>query len=108
MIALIEDHLEEIVALCREFGVARLDLFGSAAADTFGDESDLDFVAIFSDTSPGSYADRYLDLAESLERLFGRKVDLLTERAIRNPYFRREVDATRRVVYDERRQEAAA
>jgi hypothetical protein len=68
----------------------------------------LDFVVAFADTTPGTYADRYLDLAEALEALFGRKVDLLTERAIRNPYFRREVDATRQVVYDKRGQEAAA
>jgi len=108
VIPLIEDHREEIAALCRQFGVARLDLFGSAATGAFGADSDLDFVAAFADTSPGTYADRYLDLAEALEALFGRRVDLLTERAIRNPYFRRQVDATRRVVYDGRAQEAAA
>jgi hypothetical protein len=88
--------------------VVRLDVFGSAATGAFRDGSDLDFVATFSDTTPGTYADRYLDFAEALEALFGRKVDLLTERAIRNPYFRRSVDATRQVVYDGRGQEAAA
>jgi predicted nucleotidyltransferase len=108
MIPLIEQHLDEIAALCREYGVARLDVFGSAATGAFRDGSDLDFVVAFADTTPGTYADRYLDLAESLEALFGRNVDLLTERAIRNPSFRRQVNATRRLVYDRRGQKAAA
>jgi hypothetical protein len=101
MIALIEDRLDQIAALCRQFGVARLDVFGSAATGAFRDGSDLDFVVTFSDTTPGTYADRYLDFAEALETLFGRKVDLLTECTIRNPYFRRSVGATCQVVYDE-------
>ncbi len=108
MIPLLAIHRDEIAALCRRFGVARLDVFGSAVTGTARDGSDLDFVASFADTSPGTYADRYLDLAEALEALFGRRVDLLTERDIRNPYFRREVDATRQVVYDGRGQETAA
>jgi predicted nucleotidyltransferase len=42
---LIEEHLEEIRALCREFGVSRLELFGSAATDAFDpDRSDIDFI----------------------------------------------------------------
>jgi uncharacterized protein len=108
MIPLIETNLEQVAVLCRTFGVARLDVFGSAATGACRNDSDLDFVVAFADTTQGTYADRYLDLAEALEALFGRKVDLLTERAIRNPYFRREVDATRQVVYDKRGQEAAA
>ena len=56
----------------------------------------------------GTYADRYLDFADALERLLGRKVDLLTERCIRNPYFRREVEAARQVIYDERGEKTAA
>ena len=54
-----------------------------------------------------AYADRYLGFAEELERLFGRSVDLITEQSIRNPYFRREVEATRQLVYGQPREEAA-
>jgi predicted nucleotidyltransferase len=109
LIPLIEDHLDEIRALCIEYGVSRLEVFGSAANGTFRPEtSDLDFIATFADPGVGTYADRYLDLAESLEALFSRRVDLMTERSIRSPRFRREVDATRRVVYPEYGQEAVA
>jgi hypothetical protein len=95
-------------ALCRTYGVERLELFGSATSEAFDvATSDLDFIVQFADTSPG-YADRYLDFAEALEELFGRDVDLVTERSISNPYFRKSVDATREVVYDRRREETAA
>jgi len=54
------------------------------------------------------YADAFLDFAEALEKLFGRNVDLLTERMIRSPHFRAAVDATRQVVYEDRGQTKAA
>lgn len=46
-------------------------------------------------------------MAEALEALFGRRVDLVTERSIRNPYFRQTVEASRQRVYDDRDQEVA-
>jgi len=95
-------------ALCRTHGVERLALFGSATSETFdAASSDLDFIVRFADTSPG-YAYRYLDFAEALEELFGRDIDLVTERSISNPYFRKTFDSTREVVYDRRREETAA
>lgn len=91
-----------LAAVSRKYGVARLDLFGSGATEEWRPgESDLDFVVAFRPDPERSLADRYLGLAEELEALFGRPVDLLTERAIRNPYFRRNVDATRVPVYAE-------
>jgi hypothetical protein len=109
MIPLIDQHLATVAALCRRYGVRGLALFGSAATGAFRDDtSDLDFVVSFADTRAGNYAERYFAFAEALEELFGRPVDLVTERSIRNPYFRQEVDATRQPVYDERDQETAA
>jgi predicted nucleotidyltransferase len=104
----IQPHEAELHALCRTCGVERLALFGSATSEAFdAAASDLDVTVRFADTSPG-YADRYLDFAEALEELFGRDVDLVTERSISNPYFRQSVDATREVVYDGRREERHA
>jgi len=105
----IERHVDAVRALCREHGVDRLDLFGSAATGRFRDEdSDLDFVVAFADTVSPGYADRYLDFADALEHLFGRPVDLITERSIQTPSFRCEVEATRRTIYDQRDNVAAA
>ncbi len=106
---IIEQHLDAIRALCREYRIRRLDLFGSAATDAFDSaSSDLDFVASFADTRSPGYADRYLGFAEALEALFGRAVDVVTERSIRNPYFRQAIEAARQPVYDERNTSAAA
>ena len=91
---------QEIAALCRTYGVLRLDLFGSATKGTFNPEvSDLDFVTTFEDRGLTGYAKRYLRFAEALEQLLGRPVDLIFEEAIRNPYFREEIEETRRSVY---------
>lgn len=108
MTELIETHSAALSDLCRRYGVERLYLFGSAASDRLHDSSDLDFVVEMADRqSDPDYADRYLGFAEELERLFGRRVDLVTEQSIHNPYFRREVEATRQLVYAQRPEEAA-
>ena len=109
MIALIEQQKTSIADLCRQHEVRRLDLFGSAARGDFQPErSDLDFIVQFTRTGYAGYADAFLDFADALERLLGRKVDLLTERMIRNPYFRAAVEATRQTVYEKRGLKAAA
>ena len=102
MIALVEQKKREVAGLCRRFKVERLDLFGSAANGLFSAAtSDLDFVVRFADRSPtGEYADRYLDLAEALEHLFQRRVDLVTEQSVRNPYFRRVMELSRKPIYE--------
>lgn len=106
MLPLIEHRKDALAALCRKFGVHRLDVFGSAATTAFDPiTSDLDFVVLFADRS--NYADRYLRFVEALEDLFQRPVDLLTERSIRNPYFRMAVEATRQRVYDQSAEKAA-
>lgn len=102
MILQVHQQRSALAELCRQYGVRRLELFGSAATDTFiPATSDLDFIADFADTTPANYPDRYFDFAEALERLFGRPVDLLTQRAIRNPYFKAEVERTAQVVYED-------
>ncbi len=107
MISLIEQSKPALAALCRRFRVNRLFVFGSGASGRFDlSTSDLDFVVELADRQPTkSYADRYLGLAEALERLFGRRVDLLTEQSLRNPYLRSEVRATRELVYEQRGEE---
>ena len=88
MSPIIEERLAEIEQLCREHHVERLELFGSAASGAFRPgESDLDFLVTFEVGAPTGLA-----LASALEDLFGIHVDLVEERAIRNPYFRQAVD----------------
>lgn len=100
MLDLTETRKEEIARLCRRFRVRRLELFGSAARDDFDPaRSDVDFLVEFEpDPAADAFGD-YFGLKEALEELFGRPVDLVVEKAIRNPYFRRAVDRARVPVY---------
>jgi predicted nucleotidyltransferase len=102
MIPEINQQQANLVTLCLRYRVRQLQLFGSAATDAFVPAtSDLDFIAEFADTQAADYADRYLDFAEALEKLFNRRVDVLTKRAIRNKYFRAEVERTAQVIYED-------
>ena len=101
MIALIEQHRQALAVLCRRFKVRRLDLFGSAAKGTFNPQSsDLDFLVSLDDSSSSGYTENYFGLAQELERLLQRRVDLVTERSVRNPYFRQVIEATRQPIYE--------
>jgi len=101
MIPLIEAHRDALAALCRRFGVARLEVFGSAADDSFGqDASDLDFLVEFLPGQDiGPWLAHYFDLQAALAELFGRPVDLVMAGALKNPFFIREVNRTRRLLY---------
>lgn len=92
-------HREAVAALCRAHGVELLELFGSAARGSFESARDFDFVVRFAPPHGPGYADRYLDLAEALERLLGKPVDLVTERSLRNPVLKSSIAADRRTVY---------
>lgn len=108
MISLLKDHREEITLLCRRYGVARLEVFGSAATGAFDPEtSDVDFIVDLGGYEPG-VARRFFDFAEALEALLGHNVDLITESQIRNPYFRRSVNDARELVYESRDRKAVA
>jgi predicted nucleotidyltransferase len=99
MASILDPHLAEIPHLCRRYGVARLELFGSATGDAFDPQhSDLDFLVEF-DAEPSRLFDRYFGLKESLEALYGRRVDLVTTGSLRNRYFIEAVNQSRRLVY---------
>jgi len=100
MIAEISLHREELRELCRRFHVRRLDLFGSAAGDDFDPaRSDLDFLVEFERGAPWAFK-TYFGFKESLEALFGRKVDLVEPSAIRNPYFKESVERSREPIFE--------
>jgi len=88
----------EIAELCRRLKVSRLDIFGSATADDFGPESDVDVLVCF-ERDGGGLFNRYFDLKEGLEKLFARSVDVVTEKSIKNPYFLAGVERSRKNVY---------
>ena len=102
MISLLQTKADELAKLCRTYGVARLEVFGSAAGDGFDPgRSDVDFLVEFqSGVDLGPWLGRYFDLRDELSRLMGRSVDLVMISALKNPYFIREVNRTRHLLYE--------
>jgi hypothetical protein len=97
---LVTEHRQGIAALCGRTHVRRLDLFGSASRGEFDPQrSDLDFVVEFEALPSNELADAFFALKDGLEVLFQRPVDLVVERAIRNPYFKASVERDRQPVH---------
>lgn len=100
MIDLVRDNKDAIIQLCKQYGVRRLALFGSAATGAFDPATrDLDFVLTFADYGPG-VARRFIMFADALEAMFDRSVDLVFESKMNDPGFRHEVMSTQEVLFD--------
>jgi uncharacterized protein len=94
----VESKRAEIEALCRTFGVVRLDVFGSAVGDDFDpDHSDVDVLV---EVAPEHLTmANYFALRTGLESILGRPVDLVDIGAVQNPYFAAQVMSTRELLY---------
>ena len=101
MIPLVEQHLKEIEAICREFGVLKLEVFGSAVTGEFdSDRSDIDLIVEFpAEYDFGPWLARFQELKERLEEVFDRPVDLVMAKAMRRPRFIASVNENRRLLY---------
>jgi uncharacterized protein len=97
---LLESNREAINTLCKKHKVAKLYAFGSVLTSAFNEESDVDFLVEFQRTDIPDYASNYFELQFGLEDLLGRQVDLIEYSAIRNPYFKEEVDETRKLIFE--------
>jgi len=89
----------DIIKLYKIHKVKSLYAFGSVLSNNFNKESDIDLIVDFSNIDVEDYADNYFDFKFALEELLKRPVDLLEEKAIKNPYFRRSVNEQRKLVY---------
>jgi predicted nucleotidyltransferase len=99
MKALIEKNLKEIEKVCKERSVTKLYTFGSVNTDKFQESSDIDLLVEFGEIEIEEYADNYFDMCDDLEGIFERKVDLVTTKSVRNPYFKKELDYTRQLIF---------
>ena len=89
-----------LIIICRQYGVRRLELFGSAAREDYDHaESDLDFLVEFDPHQTQRAFENYFGLREDLASLFDRPIDLVMDNAVRNPYVRAEIDRDRTLLY---------
>jgi predicted nucleotidyltransferase len=96
---LLDQHINQIKLLCDRSRVKSLFAFGSVLTDRFKKDSDVDFIVDIDADDPLEYSDKYFELKFSLESLLNRKIDLVEQRAVKNPYFINEVNKTKVLVY---------
>src|SRR3990172_5671956 len=89
---------ERIVEFCRKWNITEFALFGSVLRDDFRSDSDLDVLVTFGPGGGLTFENR-VKILDELSAIFGRKVDLVEKRAIRNPFRRYEILTTKSVVY---------
>jgi len=96
---LIENHSKDIMELCKTHKVKSLYAFGSVLTDKFNSESDVDLVVDFQQMDVLDYGDNYYELKFSLENILKRNIDLLEQKALKNPYFIKNLNQTKKLIY---------
>lgn len=98
---LIDENIDRIIEICEENHVKEMYLFGSINNEKFNEESDIDILVSFkmNEINFEEYTDNYFRIQFELEDILGREVDLLTERSIKNPYFKEEIEKTKQPIY---------
>jgi len=100
MQSIIENNKQTLIELCRKYDVKTMFVFGSASTDDFNEDSDIDILISFKESiSIEKYTDNYFELHCKLEELFNRKVDLITENSLSNPYFKQSIEKTKQLLY---------
>lgn len=94
----IEIHEDQIADFCNRWQIAEFSLFGSVLRDDFSAESDIDILVFFKPGAPYGI-DEHLAMREELESIFGRRVDLVTRRSLKNPFVRQSILSSREVIH---------
>lgn len=98
----LDNFTNEINNLCLQNKVVSLYVFGSVLTDKFSEKSDIDLVVDIDSNNPFDYADNYFNLKFALQDLFRRPIDLLENKAIKNPYIRHNIDSSKSLIYARR------
>lgn len=97
--SILQNHSKEISSLCEIHKVKSLYAFGSVLTQDFNENSDIDLIVDFHPLNVLEYGDNYYELKFSLENILNRPIDLLEEKAIKNPYFKKNIINQRQLIY---------
>lgn len=97
----LKSYTSAIAKLCEVHQVKTLYAFGSVLTNKFTDRSDIDLIVDFKPLDVLDYADNYFNLKFSLQDILKRPIDLLEDKAIKNPYFRKAINQQKQLVYGE-------
>ena len=95
----INQYIQTLNILCEQHKVSKLFVFGSVLTNRFNEESDIDMIVDFKDVDLMDYVDNYFSFKDALSQTLGREIDLLEDKAIRNPVLRRNIDNSKQLIY---------
>ncbi|PZX12222.1 hypothetical protein LX69_02947 [Breznakibacter xylanolyticus] len=95
----LDNYRNSLIKLCQQNRVKSLYVFGSVLTDRFEDTSDIDLIVDIESNDPLEYADNYFNLKFALQDLLKRPIDLLENKAIRNPFIRSNIDSSKHLIY---------
>ena len=95
----LKGHIEQIKRLCNTYHVKSLFAFGSVVTDKLKVGSDIDLIVDIDSKDPIDYSDNYFALKFQLENILKRPVDLLEDKAVKNPFLKKQIDNTKVLIY---------
>ena len=104
----IKSNSKEFLSLCKSHDVETLYAFGSSTNNKFDENlSDIDLLVELNTKDLIKRGENLIDLWDKFEKIFQRKVDLLTNSSIRNPILRNSIDASKILIYDGKEQKVS-
>jgi len=95
----LDNYYNILQNLCQQNKVRSLYVFGSVLTDKFNDNSDIDLIVDIDANDPFEYADNYFNLKFALQDIFKRPIDLLENKAIKNPIIKENIDRSKQLIY---------
>ena len=97
-------HFADFDTVCKRHNISYLWAFGSSTTTLFDPQkSDIDLLVEIDEPDPLERGEKLISFWDKIEVFFQRKVDLLTEASIRNPFLQKNIDATKILIYDRKR-----
>lgn len=96
---IIQENIKNLKILCEKYSIKTMYFFGSVCTENFNNNSDIDILISFKEISIEEYTGNYFKLHYDLENLFNKKIDLVTENSIKNPYFMESIENTKELIY---------
>lgn len=97
---LIKKNEDEFGRLCEEHSVKTMFAFGSSVTGNFdAEKSDIDIFVVIEEPDPVERGEKLISLWDKLEAFFNRKVDLLSNPIIRNPFLRQSIENSKVLIY---------
>ena len=96
----LRNKLDEVRAAMKMYHVRHAYAFGSVCTPFFNEKSDIDLLVSFNEMAIEDYADNYFNLLYQLQHILERDVDLLTENALKNPYFIKVINRSKTPIYE--------